>query len=190
MDLKLLKKDQLIELVNALNALNESNKYQSQNDTIIGMNETVIIHNLLNQDVGFSLGVNEEVIIEQKGMHSVTLETCNKILNKPYHKELFTNGLLYFDNSKWYKYFGISKPTIPNDEYITNILKSNNVIEQLEMLTNKRTNLTMLHYLSFKISELAQKNQSLVSFKILPQLNDYFSTQFVRVDLTRLHNAI
>jgi len=179
-----LKKSELIELLMMKLEKNMSDQSDTTNVT-----DVVFVKSNLYGTIGFMIDKDNAVTVDGKGDSlSLTLTQANQLISKKRYKILFSAGLLYFSEDRWYKYFGLHKPVIMSDDNVSKILsESINLEETLDQLTNRKSFSAMMNFLSYKIAELGTKNILQMNYDKQNIIEKYFSTEGVPVRLTSLN---
>jgi len=169
--------DKLMEAVKIMQAQMSGNNQQ----TLGGINPMFDRTNVISYMMGknnIPLSGGREISFMGYGQSvSLTINDVSDMLNRSVSRQLFMDGLLGFDDNKWYDYYGLRSSVVLTDENILLILKEDDkgTIEGINRLTNNMKNESVIWHLLFHIAWLYKENkvEGVESGKLMC-LNDVF----------------
>jgi len=92
---------------------------------------------------------------------SLTINDVSDMLNRSVSRQLFVDGLLGFDDDKWYDYYGLRSAVVLTDENILEILRKDDegTVKGINQLTNNMKNETVVWHLLYRIAWLYKENK-------------------------------
>jgi hypothetical protein len=118
--------------------------------------------------------------------NTITESEFKRILRKSSTKDLLRDGIIYFANEDDYTKFKIAKYKDISDDILISIFSKerpilNDIISQLNVLTDNRKNDKVIHSILYRICNmLRNKEIKDLSYEIRMGLEDYFNFKFER----------
>lgn len=181
-------KAQLEEMKKAMEALiNSKNETNIATNQIIVKNEEeeVIIGCRVLQGIGWAdpTGAAGEIRLSFNEEQAISLSDMKRFFRQPQVKRLFEDGLCYFVEPKYYALFNIRKYVDLSDENLINILTikdTNEIVRQLNSLTDNQKNGNIVNCIVFRICDMIRKNVVTLDYYTRKAIEDYFGMDFDR----------
>jgi len=192
-DVSKLDQNDLLEIAKQLAALGIQTQAQP---VVVNQNvrdSVVFIKSNLYGKVALMLDkLTEVVIADSRDRLSLDISQVNIILSKTKYKALFAQGLLYFDDDKWYSYFGLNKPKyILTDEVLAEIFnKADSVFEALKAITNNGESNSLMNFIPYKLAELVKNGMLQINYKDQLDIERFLSTDKMPVTLAGLYELL
>lgn len=114
---------------------------------------------------------------------TVTVSDMKRFFRRHSIRKLFENGLCYFAEPESYALFNIRKYVDLSDENLVRILDRkdvNEVIRDLDKLTENKKNSSIINCIVFRICDMIRKNILTWDYYTRKAIEDYFSMDFDR----------
>lgn len=149
--------------------------------------EDVVLGCNMVYGVTLSDATGESKIELKYGVENTITETeFKRILRKSSTKDLLRDGVVYFLNEDDYTKFKIAKYKNISDDILIEIFSKeklilNDIISQLNILTDNKKNDKVVHSILYRICDmLRNKKIKDLSYEVRMGLEDYFDFKFVR----------
>jgi len=151
---------------------------EKQQNTITDVNESVVVVSAMSGKEGITPSKDKAYIFNGYGSTiKIRLNECEQVMHKPHLKNLFVNGLLYFQDDKWYEFFEIKKPLILIDENLVTLLKlpEKELISTLLLLTDNRSNTSVEHHLMVRVAHIFSTQPEIIPATAIFILDKFFN---------------
>jgi len=142
--------------------------------------EMITVISVMNNLETIFINENKEYILKHYGDKvKIKILDCQDALLRPRNAQLFSSGLIYFENEKWYEFFGIDKPILilSKENIIEFMEKDDNEIKRiLSLITQNKTNKNVEYYLLLNIAKL-QNDGHRFSSESIDLLNKFFEVE-------------
>lgn len=121
------------------------------------------------------LGFNEE--------QAIPVSDMKRFFRQRIVRQLFEDGLCYFAEPEDYALFNIRKYADLSNENLVGILtqeNTNDIIRELDKLTNSKKNSGIVNCLVFRICDMIRKNELQWDYYIRKSIEQYFGVEFDR----------
>lgn len=181
-------KQQLEEMKKAMEALiNSKNEVNTPSNKIVVRNEEdeVTIGCRVLQGIGWSdpTGAAGDIRLAFNEEQSVSVSDMKRFFRQHSVKKLFEDGLCYFVEPEDYALFNIRKHIDLSDENLNNILTGsdlNEIVRELNKLTDNQKNSSIVNCLVFRICEMIRKHVLNWDYYTRKGVEDYFGMEFDR----------
>lgn len=147
------------------------------NEDTINNNERVAVKSNWLGKIGYVLNGRDYIFNNYDDIISLELSTVSDLVaNEKYRKQL-AFGVINFLDDKWYKYFKVEKGNTIDDQFLIDLLnkKEEQVLIQLNDLTENKTYDCMIHLLQYRFGYLFETKKFVPGMGLLKVLDDYFS---------------
>lgn len=178
-------KEQIAELQKAISLMAEQRTMSPAPIIYNQEDEDVIIGCRIIQGVGWGDPSKEggEIRLRYGEEQSVTVSDMKRFFRQSSIRRLFIDGICYFTEPKDYKIFNIKDYLDLSSENLSKILTKrdiNDVIRDLDKLTESKKNSRVINCLIFRIADMIRHDEIEWDYYTRKAIEEYFGTEFDR----------
>lgn len=166
------------ELDNRFNTLMTSMAINTSNREIITANDRALVTYYILGRNGYVLNGKTIIFPKLGSSHTLGILEINDLVINEKYKSQVENGLVIFEDDKWYAHFGIIKPIPLNDENFKEILINKDTINKFNELSQYKKDEIVLHELMYRTAQLIKKHKVKLEFEKIIELEKYFNVKF------------
>lgn len=182
-------KQQLEEMKKAMEVLMNNKAVEPSKIYVKEAEDEVIIGCRILQGVGWGDPNKDEgeIRLRFNEEQSVTVSDMKKFFRIASIRKLFEDGICYFSNEEDYALFNIRKHIDLSNENLINILNNKNaneIIRELDKLTNEKKNGSIVNCIVYRICDMIKTNELKWDYYTRKAIEDYLGVEFDRGIMT------
>ena len=182
-------KQQLEEMRKAMEVLMSNKAAEPSKIYVKEAENEVIIGCRILQGVGWGDPNKDEgeIRLRFNEEQSVTVSDMKKFFRTASIRKLFEDGICYFSNEEDYALFNIRKHIDLSNENLINILNNKNaneIIRELDKLTNEKKNSSIVNCIVYRICDMIKTNELKWDYYTRKAIEDYLGVEFDRGIMT------